>query len=122
MALAVVTGSSSGIGLATAVALARARTHGRHDYASTSMLAREIRKISANENLPIYPTMLNVDHDDSVRGGGAVEETPLDVFRQVMETNFSGGLLLHQDGNHEHARTSPGEQLSTSLPSRAASR
>jgi NAD(P)-dependent dehydrogenase (short-subunit alcohol dehydrogenase family) len=75
----------------------------------------EIRKISANENLPIYPTMLNVDHDDSVRegfakivgqhgpidilvnnagigGGGAVEETPLDVFREVMETNFFGGL------------------------------
>ena len=114
MALAVVTGSSSGIGLATAVALARAR----HTVAATMRnldAGAEIRKISANENLPIYPTMLNVDHDDSVRegfakidgqhgpidilvnnagigGGGAVEETPLDVFRQVMETNFFGGL------------------------------
>ena len=114
MALAVVTGSSSGIGLATAVALARAG----HTVAATMRnldAGAEIRKISANENLPIYPTMLNVDHDDSVRegfakivgqhgpidilvnnagvgGGGAVEETPLDVFRQVMETNFFGGL------------------------------
>jgi NAD(P)-dependent dehydrogenase (short-subunit alcohol dehydrogenase family) len=114
MALAVVTGSSSGIGLATAVALARAG----HTVAATMRnldAGAEIRKISANENLPIYPTMLNVDQDDSVRegvakivgqhgpidilvnnagigGGGAVEETPLDVFRQVMETNFFGGL------------------------------
>jgi NAD(P)-dependent dehydrogenase (short-subunit alcohol dehydrogenase family) len=114
MALAVVTGSSSGIGLATAVALARAG----HTVAATMRnldAGAEIRKISANENLPIYPTMLNVDHDDSVRegfakivgqhgsidilvnnagigGGGAVEETPLEVFRQVMETNFFGGL------------------------------
>ena len=114
MALAVVTGSSSGIGLATAVALARAG----HTVAATMRnldAGAEIRKISANENLPIYPTMLNVDHDNSVRegfakivgqhgsidilvnnagigGGGAVEETPLDVFRQVMETNFFGGL------------------------------
>jgi NAD(P)-dependent dehydrogenase (short-subunit alcohol dehydrogenase family) len=114
MALAVVTGSSSGIGLATAVALARAG----HTVAATMRnldAGAEIRKISANENLPIYPTMLNVDHDDSVREGvakivgqhgpidilvnnagiggvGAVEETPLDVFRQVMETNFFGGL------------------------------
>jgi NAD(P)-dependent dehydrogenase (short-subunit alcohol dehydrogenase family) len=114
MALAVVTGSSSGIGLATAVALARAG----HTVAATMRnldAGAEIRKISANENLPIYPTTLNVDHDDSVRegfaeivgqhgpidilvnnagigGGGAVEETPLDVFRQVMETNFFGGL------------------------------
>jgi NAD(P)-dependent dehydrogenase (short-subunit alcohol dehydrogenase family) len=114
MALAVVTGSSSGIGLATAVALARAG----HTVAATMRnldAGAEIRKISSNENLPIYPTMLNVDHDDSVRegvakivgqhgpidilvnnagigGGGAVEETPLDVFRQVMETNFFGGL------------------------------
>ena len=114
MALAVVTGSSSGIGLATAVALARAG----HTVAATMRnldAGAEIRKISSNENLPIYPTMLNVDHDDSVRegvakivgqhgpidilvnnagigGGGAVEETPLDAFRQVMETNFFGGL------------------------------
>ena len=114
MAIALVTGTSSGIGLATAVALARAG----HTVAATMRNldgGAEIRKIIAQEKLPITLTALDVDDDASVRdafakvvalhgpidilvnnagvpGGGSVEETPLAVFRQVMETNFFGAL------------------------------
>lgn len=75
----------------------------------------EIRKIAAEEKLPIHLARLDVDDDASVRdafaevvarrgpidvlinnagvpGGGPVEETTIDQFRQVMETNFFGGL------------------------------
>jgi NAD(P)-dependent dehydrogenase (short-subunit alcohol dehydrogenase family) len=114
MATALVTGTSSGIGLATAVALARS---GHMVVATMRNLERgaDLRKIVADEKLPIHLAALNVDDDASVReafakvvaqhgpidvlvnnagvpGGGSVEETPLDEFRQVMETNFFGGL------------------------------
>ena len=114
MGLAVVTGSNSGIGLATAVALARAR---HNVVAAMRNLDRgaEIRKIAEGEKLPIHLARLDVDDDASVRdafsgvvarhgpvdvlvnnagvpGGGPVEETTIDEFRQVMETNFFGGL------------------------------
>jgi NAD(P)-dependent dehydrogenase (short-subunit alcohol dehydrogenase family) len=114
MALAVVTGSNSGIGLATAVALARAS---HTVLAAMRNLERgaEIRKIAEEEKLPIHLAKLDVDDDASVRegftevvarrgpvdvlvnnagvpGGGPVEETTIDQFRQVMETNFFGGL------------------------------
>jgi NAD(P)-dependent dehydrogenase (short-subunit alcohol dehydrogenase family) len=114
MGVALVTGTSTGIGLATAIALARAG----HTVAATMRNldgGAEIRKIAAQEKLPIHLTALNVDDDASVKeafakvverhgpidilvnnagipGGGAVEETTLDAFRQVMETNFFGAL------------------------------
>ena len=118
MGLALVTGSNSGIGLATAVALARAR---HTVVAAMRNLARgaEIGKIAAQEKLPIHLATLDVDDDASVReafaqvaaqhgpvdvlvnnagigGGGAIEETQLDSFRQVMETNFFGALRCIQ--------------------------
>jgi NAD(P)-dependent dehydrogenase (short-subunit alcohol dehydrogenase family) len=114
MALAVVTGSNSGIGLATALALARAS---HTVVAAMRNLERgtEIRKLAEEEKLPIHLAKLDVDDDASVReafgevvarhgpvdilvnnagvpGGGPVEETTIDQFRQVMETNFFGGL------------------------------
>ena len=72
-------------------------------------------KIAAAEKLPIHLTALNVDDDASVHeafakvvaehgpidvlvnnagipGGDVVEETTIDRFRQVMETNFFGAL------------------------------
>ena len=113
MATALVTGTSSGIGLATAVALARAG----HTVAATlrNLDGAEIRRVAEEEKLPIHLAALDVDDDASVReafarvvaqlgpidvlvnnagvpGGGPVEETTLDRFRQVMETNFFGGL------------------------------
>jgi NAD(P)-dependent dehydrogenase (short-subunit alcohol dehydrogenase family) len=114
MALAVVTGSNSGIGLATAVALARG---GHTVVAAMRNLERgeDIGTIAEKEKLPIPLAKIDVDDDDSVRegfakivtehgpidvlvnnagipGGGVVEETTIDVFRQVMETNFFGAL------------------------------
>jgi NAD(P)-dependent dehydrogenase (short-subunit alcohol dehydrogenase family) len=114
MALALVTGSSSGIGLATAVALARS---GHTVVATMRNLDRDgdIRKIAEKERVPIHLAKIDVDDDDSVRegfakivtehgpidvlvnnagipGGGVVEETTIDAFRQVMETNFFGAL------------------------------
>ena len=114
MSLALVTGSNSGIGLATAVALARA---GRTVAATMRNLDRgeEIRKIAEKERLPLHIFAVDVNDDNSVLdgfakvaaelgpietlvnnagvpGGGAVEETPLEDFRSVMETNFFGAL------------------------------
>jgi NAD(P)-dependent dehydrogenase (short-subunit alcohol dehydrogenase family) len=115
MAIALVTGTSSGIGLATAVTLAR----GGHKVIATMRnldAAGELRKIVSAEGLPIALAALNVDDDASVNdavgkvlaengcidvlvnnagvstGGGSVEEVPIGAFRQVMETNFFGGL------------------------------
>ena len=119
MTTALVTGTSSGIGLATAVALAR----GGHTVAATMRNldgGGELRKIAAAEKLPIHLAVLNVDDDDSVRdafakvvaehgpidilvnnagipgAAGGVEEIPFNVFQRVMETNFFGGLRCTQ--------------------------
>ena len=114
MSTALVTGTSSGIGLATAVSLARAG----HVVAATMRnldRAGDLRKIAADEQLPIDIAALDVDDDASVReafatiaarhgpidvlvnnagvpGGGAIEETPVESFREVMETNYFGAL------------------------------
>lgn len=114
MAIALITGASSGIGLATAVTLAR----GGHTVIGTMRnlhSAGEIHKIAAEEKLALKVEMLNVDDDASVRdaigkvlteyghidvlvnnagigGGGSIEELSIEVFRQVMETNFFGAL------------------------------
>lgn len=119
MAIAVVTGSSTGIGQATAVSLARA---GHTVYAtmrSPKNGGGDLREIARKENLPIHITELDVDSDDSVRSAfthildhkkqidvlvnnagignmGPVEETPVAVFRAVMETNFFGALRCTQ--------------------------
>lgn len=118
MATALVTGTSSGIGLASAVALARSG----HVVAATMRnldRAGDLRKIAADEQLPIDFETLDVDDDASVRkgfaavearhgpidilvnnagvpGGGAIEETPIEHFREVMETNYFGALRCIQ--------------------------
>ena len=114
MAIALVTGTSTGIGQATAVALAR---KGHKVYAAMRNLsaAGGLTKAHADENLAITPIQMDVDDDASVTaaikgvfdaegridilvnnagigGGASVEETSLDTFRQVMETNFFGVL------------------------------
>lgn len=119
MAIAVVTGSSTGIGQATAVTLARA---GHTVYATMRNPdggGQELRSIAETEALPIRTHVLDVDSDDSVRNAfnailteaghidllvnnagigyvGAVEELPLDAFRASMETNFFGALRCIQ--------------------------
>ena len=114
MAIALVTGTSSGIGLATAVTLAR----GGHKVIATMRNlngANELQKVVSDEKLSVTVAALNVDDDASVDcaiskilseyghidvlvnnagvgGGGSVEEVSLARFREVMETNFFGGL------------------------------
>jgi NAD(P)-dependent dehydrogenase (short-subunit alcohol dehydrogenase family) len=128
MAIALVTGTSSGIGLATAVTLAR----GGHTVIATMRNldgGDELRQIVSAEKLPVTVTALNVDDDDSVSnaidkvlgeygrievlvnnagviGQGSVEELPVAVFRQVMETNFFGGLRCIKARDTGNARTS----------------
>jgi NAD(P)-dependent dehydrogenase (short-subunit alcohol dehydrogenase family) len=119
MAIAVVTGSSTGIGQATAVSLARA---GHTVYATMrnpKAGSEELRAIAEREKLQLRYAALDVDSDESVReafgsivseagpvdvlvnnagigGGGAVEELPLAAFRACMETNFFGALRCIQ--------------------------
>jgi NAD(P)-dependent dehydrogenase (short-subunit alcohol dehydrogenase family) len=65
LAIALVTGSSSGIGLATAVTLAR----GGHRVIATMRNvdgAGELRKIVSAERLPLTVAALDVDDDASV--------------------------------------------------------
>ena len=119
MAIAVVTGTSTGIGLATAATLARA---GHTVYATMrnpETGSAELHAIAEREHLPLRIAALDVDSDESVRnafakihaeagridvlvnnagisGGGATEETPMAVFRDVMETNYFGALRCIQ--------------------------
>lgn len=119
MAIAVITGSSTGIGEATAVTLARA---GHRVYATMRNPAtggKELRKIAEKEKLKVHFAALDVDSDESVRAtfakifaeagaidvlvnnagigrGGAIEEAPLADFRAVMETNYFGVIRCVQ--------------------------
>lgn len=119
MPICIVTGSSTGIGQATAATLARA---GHTVYATMRNPAtggEPLRAIAAKENLAIRFAALDVDSDDSVRATfdhilsdagsidvlvnnagigplGAVEEMPISAFRAIMETNFFGALRCIQ--------------------------
>jgi NAD(P)-dependent dehydrogenase (short-subunit alcohol dehydrogenase family) len=118
MGIVVVTGTSSGIGQATAITLARG---GHTVFAGMRNLDRggELREITSKEKLPISIVQLDVDNDNSVKdafnqilrekgqidvlvnnagipGRGYIEDAPIAFFRQVMETNFFGGLRCIQ--------------------------
>jgi NAD(P)-dependent dehydrogenase (short-subunit alcohol dehydrogenase family) len=118
MAVIFITGSSTGIGLATAVAFGRAG----HDVYATMRnpdRAPELASIAAKERLPIKVLPMDVDNDASVGKAvagilaesgridvlvnnagiavtGPVEELPLAEFRRVMETNYFGALRCIQ--------------------------
>ncbi len=118
MARVLITGTSSGIGLATAVAFAKA---GHKVYATMRNPSRapELGQRAASEELPITIAAMDVDSDESVKAGmdrivnedgaidvlvnnagiersGSVEELPLSEFRAVMETNYFGALRCIQ--------------------------
>ena len=115
MSIAFVTGTSTGIGQATAVTLARA---GHTVYAGMRNPVdggAGVLEIAKAEKLPLHVVQIDVDSDASVRdafaqtgpvdvlvnnagigGMGPVEEMPLAEFRQVMETNFFGALRCIQ--------------------------
>lgn len=109
-----ITGTSSGIGLAAALELGRA---GHRVYATMRNPGRspELGERAASETLPISILTMDVDSDQSVadcfalieRQGkmidvlvnnagierhGSVEELPMDAFRSIMETNYFGAL------------------------------
>ena len=118
MGSVLITGTSSGIGLATALAFARA---GHKVFATMRNPGRapELAQMAATEKLPISISVMDVDSDASVKeavgnivkeGGpldvlvnnagiersGSVEELPLAEFRAVMETNYFGAIRCIQ--------------------------
>jgi len=113
----VVTGASRGIGLATALELARAG----HEVVATMRnpsRSPELAELAAQENLSIRIETMDVDSDGSVSDAfariqadgpvdvlvnnagverlGAVEETALAEFRACMETNYFGVIRCVQ--------------------------
>src|ERR1700733_12238793 len=118
MAKVLITGTSSGIGLATALELGRA---GHQVYATMRNPARafELGEQVSREGLPVSIVTMDVDSDRSVedcfagifgQGGpidvlvnnagierhGSVEELPLSAFREAMETNYFGAIRCIQ--------------------------
>jgi NAD(P)-dependent dehydrogenase (short-subunit alcohol dehydrogenase family) len=113
MATVVVTGTSTGIGQATALSLARA---GHTVYATMRNpgAAGPLRELAGEHVANLRVHALDVDSDASVGAcfsaieaeatvdalvnnagvgaGGAVEETPLSEFQRCMETNYFGLL------------------------------
>lgn len=111
MSTVLVTGSSSGIGFATALELSRAG----HKVLATMRNpdgAPQLAQTAATENLPIQILRLDVDSDDSVSAcfaaitepidvlvnnagievHGSVEELPMSSVIAVMNTNYFGAL------------------------------
>jgi len=116
MSKVLITGSSRGIGLATALAFARA---GHEVYATMRHPdgAPELEKAARSEGLQIDISAMDVDSDESVNNGvsrilesaghvdvlvnnagievsGSIEEIPMDDIRRVMETNYFGPIRL----------------------------
>jgi NAD(P)-dependent dehydrogenase (short-subunit alcohol dehydrogenase family) len=118
MSTILITGTSTGIGLATALAFGRAG----HRVAATMRnpgAAPTLAATATREQLPITVVTMDVDGDASVRDGiarieqeigpidvlvnnagiermGSVEELPLAAFRAVMETNYFGVIRCTQ--------------------------
>lgn len=118
MASILVTGTSQGIGMATALVLGRA---GHTVYATMRNPTRapKLSLAAAQEGLPIHISAMDVDSDASVADAvgaiteangpidvlvnnagierrGAIEELELSDFRAVMETNYFGALRCIQ--------------------------
>jgi len=118
MGSVLITGTSSGIGLATALAFGRAG-HKVHATMRNPSRAPALAEIAARERLPIAVSAMDVDSDASVAEGigrllrdgapldvlvnnagieraGSVEELALADFRAVMETNYFGAIRCIQ--------------------------
>ena len=118
MAVALITGTSSGIGLATAVHFAR---QGHEVWAGVRnpATATELREAIDRERLPIRLVTLDVDdaasvqhgvgevHDKAGRvdvlvnnagisGGGPIEEVPVDWAQGLFQTNYFGVVRVIQ--------------------------
>ena len=112
--IALVTGSSTGIGFETSLLLAR---NGFYTYATMrdTRKSDNIEKIANNENLPLKVLSMDVDNDDSVKNAiykildekkkidilvnnagyglfGALEEIPIDEAKKQFDTNLFGAM------------------------------
>lgn len=118
MASVLITGTSKGIGMATALVLGRAG----HTVFATMRdpeAAPELARAAAEEKLPIHVSAMDVDSDASVAESirtieeangpldvlvnnagierrDSIEEMPLSDFRALMETNYFGALRCIQ--------------------------
>jgi NAD(P)-dependent dehydrogenase (short-subunit alcohol dehydrogenase family) len=116
--VAIVTGSSTGIGYETSLALAR---NGFLTYATMRNLnkAENIKSIATKESLPLHVTQLDVTDDASVKNAveevlykegrinilvnnagyglnGALEDLSMDEIKAQYETNFFGLIRVTQ--------------------------
>jgi len=114
MKTVLITGTSKGIGLETALAFGRAGYKVFATMRNTAM-ARDFKEIIKNESLDITISEMNVDSDASVKKcieaiinkhgkidvlvnnagierHGSVEELSMEDFKSVMETNYFGVL------------------------------
>jgi NAD(P)-dependent dehydrogenase (short-subunit alcohol dehydrogenase family) len=118
--IAVVTGSSSGIGFETSTLLAKS---GFYTYATVHKLkgegSHQLIDTAKKEKLPLEVIQLDVNSDESVKNtinsivkknkridvivnnagyalGGALEETSMDEIRKQFETNFFGTVRVMQ--------------------------
>ncbi|MCV0431153.1 SDR family oxidoreductase [Nitrosopumilus sp.] len=117
--VALVTGSSSGIGLETALSLAR---EGYHTFASMRDVKKsgELKHAAEKENLPIEVIELDVDKEESIISAikkiiedsgrldvlvnnagygqfGCTEDLAVDDFRKQFETNFFSIVRIIQE-------------------------
>jgi NAD(P)-dependent dehydrogenase (short-subunit alcohol dehydrogenase family) len=117
-AVVLITGCSTGIGLATAIHFARG---GHEVYAGVRNVAgaTELTGAIGLEKLSIRPVTLDVDDSASVErairevldhsrridvpvnnagigGGGAIEEVPLDFAKAMFETHYFGAIRMIQ--------------------------
>jgi NAD(P)-dependent dehydrogenase (short-subunit alcohol dehydrogenase family) len=116
MSSIIVTGASTGIGLATALHLA-GKGHQVFAAVRSPDTAHELKEGIARENVPAEILQLDITDGDSVKsaistvmasagridalvnnagigGGRAVEETPLEEVREVFETNYFGTVQM----------------------------
>ena len=118
MSIVLITGTSSGIGLATALHFARLG-HEVHAGLRNLAGAAELRQAIEGEKLPIRPVALDVDDAASVQrgvtevldkagridvlvnnagigGGGPIEDVPVDWAKGLFETNYFGAIRMIQ--------------------------
>lgn len=118
MSAVLITGTSSGIGLATALHFARLG-HEVHAGLRNPAGASELRQAIEREKLPIRPVEIDVDDAASVQrgvreildkagridvlvnnagigGGGPIEDVPVDWAKGLFETNYFGAIRMIQ--------------------------
>jgi NAD(P)-dependent dehydrogenase (short-subunit alcohol dehydrogenase family) len=116
MPVALITGTSTGIGLATALHFAR-QGHDVWAGVRTPATATDLRATIDKERLPVRVLALDVDDDGSVQrgvaeildkagrvdvlvnnagigGGGPIEDVPVDWVKTLFETNYFGVLRV----------------------------